>query len=222
MVPNGYLNNAFNRFVNLDNIEWNIVNHLLHSESKYAEYLWKILKYDTEDCLSKPNLTIDQKKDLIYTNNGDASIKRVFLSPYIDDAWVVQSSHLHIYVGPIIPKNHITSTVNIMVETITHNKISNIYGDADFANLDTNPSEIDSNGEPTVPLKSRASVMLKCMLAELNGLFVNGVGVLQVNTELSPYCGVKEYVWNNRKFYGHRTVFATLLSGESVDSRCGY
>ena len=44
--------NAYNRFVNLDNIEYRIVNYLAKSKTKYANNLWKILKYDTEDCLS--------------------------------------------------------------------------------------------------------------------------------------------------------------------------
>ena len=46
--------NAYNRFVNLDNIEYRIVNYLAKSTTKYANNLWKILKYDTEDCLSLP------------------------------------------------------------------------------------------------------------------------------------------------------------------------
>jgi hypothetical protein len=43
--------NSFNRFTNLDNIEWNIINHLINSESQSVENLWKILKYDSPDCL---------------------------------------------------------------------------------------------------------------------------------------------------------------------------
>ena len=77
----------FSRYSNLDNIEWKIINYLINDQSKYAEYLWKILKYDTEDCLTKPNLTKSEKMDLVYKNNGDATPFRVFMTPFVDDAW---------------------------------------------------------------------------------------------------------------------------------------
>ena len=78
---------AFNRFTNLDNIEWKVIDFLVKSKSKYANYLWKVLKYNTEDCLSKEDLTEAQKRAMIYTNNGDAAGYRVFMGPFVDDAY---------------------------------------------------------------------------------------------------------------------------------------
>ena len=232
---------AFNRFVNLDNIEWNIINHFVYSDTKYANNLWKILYYDTEDCLLLPEVQTEERLNLIYTNNGDASVKRVFMTPYIDDAWDVQSSHFHVYVQSISPIDHIKSVVNIGLETIVHNKISNIMGEASDPETEqafreereaagdkillsphaTNPVEINRGGI-TVPYKNRATVMLKSVLAELNGVFVNGVGVLQFNTQLSVSDISRQYLWNNRNFYGHSTVMSTLLSGVSESGECGY
>ena len=143
------------------------------------------------------------------------------MSPYIDDAWEVQSSHLHLYVDTITPKDHLASVVNVRFECIVHNKISNILGDASRFNTDTNPSEMHMN-EVTTPYKNRATVMLKCVLAELNGVFVNGVGVLQFNQQVSPYSNGKMSLWNSRKFYGYSTVLSTLMSGVSSESECGY
>lgn len=212
---------AFNRFVNLDNVEWHIIDYLAKSKSKYADYLWKILKYDTEDCLSQPSLTYEEKMALVYTTNGDATPYRVFMSPYIDDAWEEQSSHLHLYVDTMTPKDHISAVVNIRFECIVHNKISNIIGDASRFNDKSNPSEIHNN-EVTTPYKNRATVMLKCVLAELNGVFVNGVGVLQFNSTLSPYSNSRMSLWNSRKFYGHSFAMSTLMAGDSSESNCGY
>lgn len=215
--------NEFNRFPNLDSLEWNIIMHLVNSDSIYASKLWKILKYDTEDCLLKPEVSRKDRLNLIYTNNGEASIKRVFMTPYIDDAWVEQSSHLHIYVGTIVPENNILSKVNIIVETIVHNKISNIVGDATGDYLATvNPTELDEEENPKILFKNRETVMLKSILAELNGKDVNGVGTLQFNNTLSPYSNSRQYLWNNKTFYGHQTVLATMMSGASSDSECGY
>lgn len=211
---------AFNRFVNLDNVEWHIIDYLAKSRSKYAEYLWKILKYDTEDCLLQDDLSYEEKMALVYTNNGDSTPYRVFMTPYIDDAWDEQSSHLHIYIDSIVPKNHISSTVNVRFECIVHNKISNIIGDATQYNDRSNPSELH-NGEITTPYKNRATVLLKCALAALNGEFVSGVGVLQFNQTLSPLSQSKMSLWNNRKFYGFSSLMSTLMAGDSTYG-CGY
>ena len=219
-------NNSFNRFVNLDNIEWNVIDHLVKSDSKYANYLWKILNYADENCLYMPNLAPNsaERKNLIYTNNGDSSVKRVFMTPFTDDAWTEVSSHLHIFVHRVTPKDHLSSVVDIGVETIVHNKISNIVGDADIRQNpeDTNPAEIDDNLRSYILYKNRATVMLKCVLAEFNGTFVNGVGTLQFNSKLSPYNNSSQQLWNRRNFLGHMTFLSTIISGASVDTECGY
>lgn len=215
--------NAYNRFVNLDGAEYRIFDFLAKSESKYADNLWKILAYDTEDCLLRPSLSYEERMNLLYVNNGNANIKRAFMSPYIDDSWVEQSSHLHIYVHSVIPKDHITSTVNIGIECIVHNKISNIISDANIFNDSSNPSELhNGDGSVIVKYKSRATVMLKSVLAALNGYFIAGVGTLQLNYKVSGYDMAKMSLWNNRSFFGYEVVMSTLLSGVSTNEECGY
>lgn len=212
--------NAYNRFANLDNIEYRIVNYLAKSKTKYANNLWKILEYDTEDCLSLPDVSYKDRMALLYKNNGDSTQFRVFLTPFTDDGWDVQCSHLHIFVHSVVPQNHITSKVNIGIETIVHNKISNILGDAQ--NEDGNPSELDEDGNPVIIYKNRASTMLKSILADINGQMVAGVGMLQFNTQLHAEDVARMSLWNARKFYGFSTIVSTLLSGASVNSGCGY
>lgn len=221
---NGFYDGSlFNRYANLDNIEWTIIQYLVNSKSKYADNLWKILKYNTADCLLKPSVSRADRLKLIYTSNGDASVKRVFMTPFIDDAFTEQCSHIHIYVGPIQPDNNITSKVNIVIETIVHNKISNIMGEATGDDMDNvNPVELSDDETPITLFKNRETVMLKSIIADLNGRMVNGVGVLQFNRDLSQYDVSKPYLWNNRSFYGHSTTMTTIISGVSEDSVCGY
>lgn len=214
--------NMYNRFVNLDNIEYRIVQFLAKSDNKYADYLFKILKYDTMDALMKPSLSYEERMQLLYSNNGDASGNRIFLSPFIDDSFEEQSSHLHIYISSIEPKNHIISTVNVCIETIVHNKISNILGDAASYNPVTNPSEIGNDGQPEILIKNRASVMLKCVLAALNGSFVAGVGTFLFDKETSEKDEAKLSLWNGKKFFGFSTVISTSISGVSGTPECGY
>lgn len=215
--------NSYNRFVNLDNFEFRIIDYLAKSQNKHADFLFKMLKYDGEDCLYQPSLTYEERMKLFYSDNGDASDKRVFMSPYIDDAFVVQCSHLHVYIESVIPQNQVLSTVNIAVESIVHNKISNIYGDATLPNGEPNPSEVDKDGNPLIIYKSRAAEMLKCVLAELNGAFIAGVGMLQFNSQVAESKSKSELsLWNGRKFFGHKTVFATMVSGASNQFGDGY
>lgn len=214
--------NAYNRFVNLDNVEFRIFDFLAKSENKYSDYLFKILKYDVEDALSKASVPYAERLSLLYCNNGDASGKRAFLSPYIDDAFEEQSSHIHIYTHSVIPKNHLVSVVNIGLECIVHNKISNIYGDASMYNPNTNPSEIAKDGNPIIIYKSRAAVMQKCVLAALNGVFIDGVGTLQFNIELNKENTSKLSLWNGKKFFGYSIIMSTLMSGVSETPNCGF
>ena len=222
-MDNGFVTgSAFNRHTNLDNIEWSIIEYLVKSKSKYANYLWKILKYNTEDCLSKADLTEVQKRELIYKNNGDAAGYRIFMGPFVDDAYEEQCSLLHIYVYGLNPMNRMTSKVHVCFECIVHNKISNIFGDASEYNPQTNPVELDSSGETITPYKSRATEMLKDVVAALNGQMVNGIGTLQFNESLSPYDAAKASLWNAKSFFGYRIIMTTILSGVSECSDCGY
>lgn len=212
----------FNRFVNLDSIEWRIIDSLLNSTSVHAEDLWKMLKYPSEDCLFQEPLTRAEKIKMIYRDNGESSDKRVFMAPYTDDAWQEQASRLDVFVSRAIPRSHVLSAVNVTVEIIVHNKINNIYNNAEVDNPNSNPSEFDEEGGLLIPSKSRATAMLRDVLAELNGKMVAGVGQLQFNTQLSPYSTAQQYVWNNRAYIGYSAIFSTLMSGVSETPEVGY
>lgn len=229
-----YDGNAYNRFTNLDNVEWNIIWHLINSETKFADNIWKILKYDTEDCLLRDSVSRKDRINLVYTGNGDASLSRVFMTPFVDDAWDRQSSLLHVYLENIEAQNHLISVVWVNFETIVHNKISNIIsdsadgpkshtpGEGECNKGTTNPVEFKQDGEPWVSYKSRATTLLKSVLAEFNGAFVNGVGMLQFNSKLSQKAKSQKNLWNNRKFFGHTTSMCTLMSGVSDNNGVGW
>ena len=73
------------------------------------------------------------------------------------------------------------SVVSLVVEIATHNHINTVAGESDFIAHPsvTNPNDYyESDTAPVVQYKSRESVLLKCVLAELNGLFIDGVGYL--------------------------------------------
>lgn len=232
--------NEFNRFSNLDGLEYKIIQHLLHSESKYAIFFWKLLKYTSMDALYKADLTESEKNELIdgTPENLEAQsqatdghyIARLFFSPFKDDAETDQCSSVYIYVDNIYPIDQTRSTVSITVETATHVKISVVSTDADMISHPntTNPNDYyyttkdltDPDATPAVLLKSRATLLLKCILAELNGLYLDGIGYLQFNTNKSIEgdsikSKAEMSLFNRRSFFGHRIRFNVGISGIS-------
>ena len=164
-------------------------------------------------------------------------IARLFFSPFKDDAETDQCSSVYIYVDNIYPIDQMRSTVSITVETATHVKISVVSTDADMISHPntTNPNDYyyttkdltDPDATPAVLLKSRATVLLKCILAELNGLYLDGVGYLQFNTNKSiegdsVKSKAEMSLFNRRSFFGHRIRFNVGISGISESDEQGY
>ena len=220
---------AYNRYTNLDGAEWRIIHALASSKSKHAKNLWRMLKYNTSDCLIRDDADVDptnvnyiaNRLALVYVDTGVSDDKKVFMTPYVDDAWVTQSARLDVFVDSIKPTSNINSQVNIGIEIIVHNKINNIDGDASPTDPESNPSEI-RNGESIIPYKSRATTMLKSVLAELNGVFIDGVGMLQHNMQINSESKTISKVWNNHAYLGFSVMFSTYINGVSTTPGGGW
>lgn len=184
----GYL---VNQYDGLDGLEYKVLEHLMLNN----EDIWKLLKYNSPDALSKNNLTLSEKRKLIYSGNGNAESFRAFIEPYIDDAFKENCSMIRVYVDSIFPELHIMATVNICVDIVVHNKISNIQSDDNI-----------------VPIKNRANVLLKNVLQALNGAEVNGIGRLSFSRQISLNNKALLSIWNNRNFYGYTVVMSTKIA----------
>ncbi len=173
--------------------------------------------------MSKPSVPEDERWDLVNNDNGQTTTKRVFFSPFVDDAWEEQCSSMYIFVENLYPYDHLRATIGVTVETIVHCKISAITGDGDpDLNPKANPNDSDSKGSVVVPFKNRATVLLKSVLAELNGLYLDGIGYLQIITRAGLPGKVEMPLWNNRSFYGHSTSFVMVIGGVSDNADVGY
>ena len=143
---------------------------------------------------------------------------RVFLQPFVDDAWSEQCSSIYVYVNGIYPNNLQKSTIDVTIELIVHSKISVINGDGDeLTNPEANPNDSTDTGNIVVTMKNRATVLLKSLLAEFNGLYIDGVGFLEFNSEKTKDSRATLNLWNSRSFYGYTITFSTGLSGVSDD-----
>lgn len=203
---------AFNRFVNLDSIEDRIINYLINSTTKNAERIWKLLKYGTLDALMKENLTREEKSKLIYRGEENQTDKRIFMQSYLDDSFTVQCSLLKFYIDSVVPVNHLRALVNIGVDIMSHSKIQVVYNDSmdDIENPETY-RDVEKN----IVYKNRNTVLLKCILAELNGAEIEGVGQLQFNQQLSPFNQSRSGIFDNKNYNGSKNILVVQMSGVS-------
>ena len=98
----------YNSLSALPYIPYNILVYLARQDA--AEDLWKLLKYNSYDALSKPNLTFDQKLELIW-RNGPQEKFGVFFTPLVEDAICESKCVLKIYDYYIHAKELYSSTV---------------------------------------------------------------------------------------------------------------
>ena len=141
----------------------------------------------------------------------------------VQDAWQEQCSSLYVYVEQIVPQDHLKAAIGVTIETVVHAKIAAVRGDGDPSlNKEANPNDSDSEGNIVVAFKNRATVLLKSILAELNGLYIDGIGYLQFNTKLSLKSKTEMPLFNNRSYYGHATMFGMMLSGVSDSGNIGF
>ena len=216
--------NSVNRLQNLDGIEWKIVDHLIRSHDKHAENIWKILAYDSDIyALSKASVGETERRKLVCTNNGEPTNKRLFIQPFVDDAWSEQCSSVYVYVDEIRPTDQTRANVIVTVEAIVHAKTSVIAGDGDeLTNPQANPNDSDEQGNVVVTMKNRATVLLKSIVAELNGLFLDGIGYLIIDPTLDSKTGAVLSLWNNRSYYGYSIKFAVKMAGISDNADWGF
>lgn len=222
-------NNDFNRFINLDGIESKLVQHLMSSTSKYADQIWKILKYPTKEALSMPSLTEKEKKDIIHEIETDRG--RISFSPFVYDGQTDETTTLRIFVNSVYPIDHLRSDVFVNIQVVVHSNINILYGDADtISNPDgTNANDyyFSNDESPAVIYKSRATTLLKCILAEFNGLYIDGIGYLQFNNSRtadnrSMRTSSEFDLFNGHAFFGYSIKLGVTMSGISDSGDYGF
>ncbi len=213
-------NVSYNRFTNLDGIEDKVLFYLISEKDKNERQLkmvheiWRILYYNDEHCLVEDEEhPLPKYKDIakMLDNTGvDQTGKRLFRYPFVEDSFDERCSQIRVYIDSIVPISHLTATVNIGVEVIIHNKLANIMNNlydaqGNFYNL----TELD----PFVTYKNRSTVLLKNILALLNGADIAGVGKLQYNVNTNRFSQSLLGRWNNRNFFGYKNVLSCTMSG---------
>lgn len=181
---------SYNQYDGLQNFTLLIIQHLMLNN----EDIWKLLKYDTQDALEKPNLTREEKAKLIYpgASGGDMDDYRVFRTPYLDDLTTNQQAQLRVYLESITPDTRLYGTVDVNIEVICHVKMIELN---DYQN--------------------RAESIVWQVIKTLNGADVGGIGKLFFDRNGSFYDLIKMNRYNNRNFYGYTITMSTKMGNIS-------
>lgn len=157
---------SYNEFLALPDLSYNAAAYLI----EHDEISWRLLKYTDPDCLDAnkhPDLTLQEKADLIYTGRDNITDCRVFLDVGMDDAWTQETSILR--VSPIIatPDTYVYGRVAMAFEVYTHYKVNHL------SNYTTR----------TVSLVQR-------LISVFNGAEITGLGRLFFDKRSSALCRV--------------------------------
>ena len=181
----------FNSLSALPYIPYNILVYLARQDG--AEDLWKMLKYNSYDALSKPNLSFEEKLKLIW-RNGPQEKYGVFLTPLIEDAICESKCVLKIYDYYIHAKELYTSTLVYAFDFL--------YGGQ--------MSLIEYDGVPV----SRGDLFINIILAVLNGAEVGGIGKLIFYDDMSRYDLAHATIGNSKTFTGIQ-LFMSVNVGDT-------
>lgn len=187
----------YNSLSHLPQALYNILVYLANSSS--AENLWKMLKYNDYDCLSKPNLTLAEKMEMVW-KTGPQEQYSMFLSPLVEDAVTESKTIAKIYTYYIHQNEQYYSSVVFAFDCL--------YGG--------NMALIDYDGIPA----SRADVFTNTILATLNGAEVGGIGKLTFVSDLTRYNLAKATIGNSRTFTGVQVFLSTRMGDTGVSTPC--
>lgn len=210
MMNNDNYDIAFNNFDEMPYLPYRILEVLMTDESQEAENLWKCLKYVDVDCLDKPNLTLKEKRDMIWSGDwkgSNDSLEQnfsVFLKPYIGSAMedAISQTQLRLFRYITLPTTQYESVICFETDFITNEKTSMIR----------------NNGM----LCEKTDYMESLYLNIFNGRDIKvGSGYLTFDKEFTRSCSSQLDISNSKNYYGRSLMMGLRYSNLQVGGDCG-
>lgn len=187
----------YNQLTTMPYIPYRIISYL--ATDPKAEDLWKLLKYNSEDALSKPKLSLEEKLDLVCKNNANQNDYSFFLTRLVENEQTLERTIIKLYKINTVPADRLRAVCPYSFDILTGAKTV----------------VIDYNGVPCSRLDVIEAILIQC----LNGADVGGVGFLEYNRELNRACGAVYGIGNNTSYTGQSVVLAVRVSGLD-DTKC--
>ena len=199
---NNYM--AFNNFSEVPDLPYKIIEVLLTDTSQDAEDFWKLLKYTEVNALKQKNLTLKEKKAMIWQGESIEQNFNVFLKPLIGSAMdsAEAQTQLRLYRYNTVPTTQFEAIVCFEADFVTNEKTSLVRRNK--------------------ILCERTDVMEALFLSVMNGRDIEiGSGVFQFNRELSRSCNSQLNIGNSKSFYGRSLILALQFVGADSGGGCG-
>lgn len=191
-----------NTYQTMPTIPYNILKKLALDEK--AENVWKILKYPTYDCLSKENLSLEEKLSMICIDENNQFDFNVFLSPLNEDMISDEKTILKVY----------KSRTELDYKGRAFYGIGIYRFDILFGGK---MSVIEYNQAPC----NRGDVLEMEILRCLNGAEIEGgIGYLEFNSKLSQSCMSAMTLGNHTTFLGTSLQMALKLYTLENENGC--
>ncbi len=176
---------AHNKYTSLSKVPYKILSYLAQNNDR----LFKALYYQGSDALSQPDLTLEQKLNMIYVDEGKEVDKQIFLKPLISEEMVDSVSQLRLYKYTMTPVDKMVSVINYRFDILTGSKTSLVY---------------DEDGIPC----SRIEIIEESILDTLNGVDMFGTGEFGFNRDLSSQDKEMLTLSNSKNFYGSLLIMS--------------
>jgi hypothetical protein len=115
---------AYSKYKDYPKWPYEAITYLMNNN----ELIWKLIKYTDADAWEKPNLTLDQKRALVYNGKGDMTNFRVFMDKGQSSVFTQEISYIKISNYELKPITRTTGKIAIMMEVYCHymtNQLSN-------------------------------------------------------------------------------------------------
>lgn len=113
---------AYNDFQCFNQISYTCIKHMMDEN----ELVWKLLKYTSPDAWNKPDLTQEEKAQLIYAGQQDSSKYNVFMDGKQPDVLVEEVTLVRIMPHYAMGYNRTIGVIEVSMEIFSHYKINHL------------------------------------------------------------------------------------------------
>lgn len=196
-----------NRYVGTEKAPSRIISALVNDTSEIGNEFWKALYYDEMDCLDKPNVSIKDRRKVIYKRGklNNFNGYKIFNFPSLTDSIMDDGEEnliqLRIYQRSILPLDTTKAVISYRIDVYTSSKLA---------------SFLDKDGD----LVERTEFLISHLLDMLVDLEIGlGFDLIQFNRELDRTCRSEQLINNGKLFYA-RSITIAMLYQNLIGSNC--
>ena len=186
----------YNKYISMPYIPYRIIEYLAYNN----ENLWKILKYNTYDCLSEDDLTFEEKMELVWSHEANQEDYKIFLTALVENMIPISGTIIKIYKEMTLPRNHINAVAGYEIDILYGGKIA----------------LVEYNGIPC----NRGDDCEAEILSTLNGVEVDGVGKLEFSMKKLGSSRSSLNIGDNKSFTGTSLLMGVDISDIGDNSSC--